>query len=69
MKKYQFSIFELFNLDKMNKSQKWLAFRFSFVICAILLIGKSWYVIPFIIWLLVLIPKVKNELGSVLDED
>lgn len=56
-------------LKKMNTKQKVLAFCFSAAISLSLVFAGSVLVIPFVVWALYLTPKVKKELGDLLDED
>lgn len=56
-------------LKKMNTKQKVLAFCFSAAICLSLVFAGSILTIPFVMWALYLTPKVKKELGDLLDED
>ena len=56
-------------LKKMNTKQKMLALSFSAAISLSLVFAGSVLVFPFVVWALYLTPKVKKELGDVLDED
>lgn len=56
-------------LKKMNTKQKVLAFCFSAAISLSVVFAGSVVSIPFVLWTLYLTPKVKKELGDLLDKD
>lgn len=56
-------------LKKMNTKQKVLAFCFSAAISLSLVFAGYVLTVPFVLWTLYLTPKVKKELGDLLDED